>query len=96
MTDAIKPEYFLLLIMLPPALGGAWLARNRGRNILIWSVLCAIFPIFLMVIFFEKPLREVPGGFKRCTSCGEYIKWQATACKYCKAEVSSTPSAPEG
>jgi len=76
MTDYIQPEYaLLLLITIPPALIGATLARNRGRTIVGWALLSAIFPIFLMVIYFEKPLREVPGGYRRCTSCGEYIKW---------------------
>jgi hypothetical protein len=42
-----------------------------------------------MVIYFEKPLREVPGGFKRCPSCGEFNKWAAAACKYCAAAFPS-------
>jgi hypothetical protein len=75
----------LALLMLVPAVFGGMLARNRGRSILLWALLAAIFPIFLMVIYFEKPLREVPGGFKRCTSCGEFNKWAAAACKYCAA-----------
>ena len=91
MTDYIKPEYFILLIMLPPALGGAYLAYNRGRNMVVWAALCAVFPIFLLVIYFNKPLREVPGGFKRCTSCGEFVKWKASVCIYCKATLSDVP-----
>ena len=96
MTDDIKPEYFILLIMLPPALGGAYLAHNRGRNKVVWAALCAIFPIFLMVIFFEKPLREVPGGFKRCTGCGQYVKWKVSVCKYCNATLLGSPLASPG
>ena len=92
MTDYIQPEYaLLLLITIPPALVGAKLAHNRGRTIVGWALLSAIFPIFLMVIYFEKPLREVPGGFRRCASCGEYIKWKAAVCKYCSAGQPSPP-----
>jgi hypothetical protein len=77
------------LIMLVPAIFGGILARNRGRNIAVWALLSAIFPIFLMVVYFEKPLRDVPGGFKRCPSCNEYNPWKATHCKYCSAEFSA-------
>ena len=93
MSDYIKPEYALMLIMVPPALVGAMSARNRGRNILVWALLSALFPIFLMVIYFQKPLRDVPGGFKRCASCGEFIKWKADVCKYCSAPQ---PASPKG
>ena len=98
MTDYIQPEYaLLLLITIPPALIGAKLAHNRGRTIVGWAILCAIFPIFLMVIYFEKPRREVPGGFRRCASCGEYIKWKAAVCKYCTADQPTPPAvAPKG
>jgi uncharacterized membrane protein (GlpM family) len=92
MTEYIKPEYlFLFLIMAPPAVVGAIFARNRGRNILIWGLLSALFPIFAMVAYFQKPLRDVPGGFKRCTVCGEFIKWEAAECKYCSAPPLSPP-----
>jgi len=86
MTDYIQPGYALLLVPIAFALTGATLARNRGRNIVGWAVLCAIFPIFLLVVYFERPLREVRGGFRRCASCGEFIISQASVCKYCNAE----------
>ncbi|HEY6008181.1 MAG TPA: hypothetical protein VIU40_07635 [Geobacteraceae bacterium] len=86
MADFIKPEYTLILIMLVPCVVGAYLAHHRGRNIIGWGVLCALFPVFLLVIYFNKPLREVPGGFRRCGSCGEYIPWKSATCKYCGTE----------
>ena len=97
MTDYIQPAYAILLITIPPALLGAKLAHNRGRNILGWAFLSALFPIFLMVVYFEKPLKEVPGGFRRCASCGEFIKWKADVCKYCNAgQPKAPPADPAG
>lgn len=94
MSDYIQPEYLLLLIMIIPAVIGAAMARHRGRNVPGWAVLSALFPIFLMVLYFEKPLREVPGGFRRCVSCGEFISWKAPVCKYCHTGQPSTPPGP--
>jgi hypothetical protein len=81
----------LTLIILLQAAAGGRLARNRGRNTLWWSLLSALFPIFIMIIYFEKPLKEVPGGFKNCPTCREFISWQATNCKYCAAQLPPPP-----
>jgi hypothetical protein len=86
MSGYVKPEYLLILIMAVPGAIGGWLAVNRGRNVVGWCILCALFPVFLLVIYFNKPLREVPGKFRRCHACGEFIPWRDPACKYCKAE----------
>ena len=86
----------LALAMLLPAVFGGILARNRGRSILLWATLSAIFPIFLMVVYFEKPVREVPGGFKRCPSCKEFNGWKTAQCKYCAAEFPSLPRSGPG
>ena len=89
--------YILLAaVMLVPAICGGILARNRGRTIPGWAILSALFPIFLMVIYFEKPLREVPGGFKRCPACREFNPWKAASCKYCSAEFPPTSLSEPG
>ncbi len=87
MTGSVKPEYVVILIMMVPAVIGGVLAANRARSVLLWSVLCALFPVFLMVIYFNKPLKEVPGKFRKCPACGEYLKWRDDVCKYCQAPL---------
>jgi hypothetical protein len=81
----------LALIILLQAAAGGRLARNRGRNMLWWGALSALFPIFIMIIYFEKPLKEVPGGFRRCPSCREFNPWQAVQCRYCSAMFPAPP-----
>lgn len=81
----------LALIILLLAAAGGRLARNRGRNILVWGVLSALFPIFIMVIYFEKPLKEVPGGFRRCPACREFNPWKAEHCRYCATPFTAPP-----
>lgn len=88
MEGTVKPIYLLfLLVIIIPGVAGGILAANRGRKFVGWSILCAIFPIFLLVIYFEKPKREVEGKFRKCRSCGEFIKWREPACKYCGTSV---------
>jgi hypothetical protein len=79
----IPPVVYLVLIMSVPAAVGGWLAYGRGRNILLWGILCALFPAFVLMIWFQKPCKEVRGYFRRCGECGEWIKWHEEPCRYC-------------
>lgn len=80
----MKPVYlFFLLVFVVPGVTGGILAANRARNVVVWSLLSAAFPIFLLVIYFHKPLREVEGKFRRCGGCGEFIRWREATCRYC-------------
>jgi hypothetical protein len=78
----------VLLLVVPLVFGlvGGRMAARRGRNMLLWGVLSAVFPIFIMIVYFEKPAQEVPGGFKRCGACAEWIKWEESPCHYCAAD----------
>lgn len=76
-------------INLIAALIGLRMAWARGRNPVGWGLLCLLFPVVLMVIWFKPPVKEVTGGFHRCTSCGEWTKWKERRCKYCSAEFPS-------
>lgn len=83
MSDIVKPEWIFYLVVAIFGITGGWLAANRGRNFIGWCLLCAIFPVFLLVIYFEKPRREVEGKFRLCPNCQEFVKWREPACKYC-------------
>jgi hypothetical protein len=75
----------VLLCLVPVAFGvtGGVLAAHRGRNFILWGLSSAVFPICIMIVWFEKPLKEVKGRFKKCAKCGEWLKWIETPCRYC-------------
>jgi len=80
---------FLLLVFGLPAAIGFKLAISRGKNPIIWGLLC-IFPFFLIVLHFEKPAHEIQGHFRKCKQCGETFPWKNSACKYCGTAVSDS------
>jgi len=81
-----------LVVVIIPAIVGGRLASLRGRNPLLWGTACGIFPIFLLVSWFNKPIKEVPGGFRICPGCKEWIRWKDPSCRYCGAEQASSES----
>lgn len=85
--------FLLLLFGLPAALGFK-LALSRGKNPLLWGLLCGVFPFFLMVLHFNRPTREVRGYFRKCGHCGKTFPWKDAACKYCGSAVATPPENP--
>ena len=86
MQDYVKPVFFAVLIVLVPGMIGGVMAANRGRKVVLWSMLCAVLPPCLLLIFFAKPLCEVEGKYRRCLHCRELVKWHEPICKYCHSE----------
>ena len=82
---------FILLVFGLPAAIGFRLALSRGKNPLLWGTLC-VFPFFIVVLYFEKPTREIRGHFRMCNKCGETFPWKNSACKYCGTAVSDSES----
>lgn len=77
-------EYLFLAVFFGlPGLFGAWFARGRGKNPVIWGVASALFPFVLLVLWYQKPDREVPGHFRKCPSCGAVYAWKHSSCTYC-------------
>ena len=87
MNGYVKPEMLLLLVIVIPGIIGGILAANRARSVFLWGVLSAIFPVFLLVIYYHKPLREVQGKFRQCPACKEFQGWNNIVCKYCNADL---------
>jgi hypothetical protein len=74
--------FLLLLFGLPSALGFKF-AVARGKNPLLWGLLCGVVPFFLIVLHYNKPTREIRGHYRLCRQCGETFPWKDTTCKYC-------------
>jgi len=92
MLGYVKPVSMVFLIVLVSGVMGGCMAANRGRNVIIWSLLCAMLPPLLLVIYFSKPRCEVEGKFRRCSNCGELIRWHEPVCKHCLTEQSGARS----
>lgn len=87
MLGYAKPVYFIFIFIAVIGVFGGVLAYKRGRSIVLWCLLSMLFPIFLLVIWYQKPLKEVPDGFRQCTGCKEWIGWDAAVCKYCNTQL---------
>lgn len=83
MADIISPAVLLYLVPTAFAVTGGIIANSRGRNPLLWGIGSAIFPICIMIVWFEKPKKEVEGHFRKCCRCSEWIKWKESPCRYC-------------
>lgn len=90
MVGYVTPALMVFLVLLVSGAVGGILAANRGRSVVVWCILCALIPFFLFAIYYSKPLCEVEGKFKRCTGCGEFIKWRETVCKFCHTDQTNT------
>lgn len=87
MSEKVLEILFVLVFFVVPGVVGARLAWSKGRNWLVWLVLCFCCPPTLMVCIFQSPVKEVPGQYRKCPQCGEFLKWREPSCKYCQAEI---------
>ena len=72
----------ILIISLIAGLVGAIAAERKGRNWLLWLVICILFPFAVIVILFLPPVLA-RGIAKKCPHCAEIVKHEATTCKHC-------------
>jgi hypothetical protein len=49
---------FILLFFGIPGIFGFIMSRKRGKNPFVWTLLCAIFPFFLMVLKMQYKPQE--------------------------------------
>jgi hypothetical protein len=83
MADIFSPVVFLYLVPSAFAVTGGVMAYSRGRNPFLWALGSALLPICIMIVWFEKPKKEVAGHFRKCSHCSEWIKWKESQCRYC-------------
>ncbi len=78
-------RYILLIVV--AGIVGAVLAKPKGRNPIIWFLLCAIVPLLVIAIAL-LPSVVTKGITKKCPYCAEIIKSDATICKHCGMSIS--------
>jgi hypothetical protein len=61
---------------------GVSLAKHKGRNQILWGILCTIIPLLVIAILL-LPTVEADGLTKKCPHCAEIIKADASFCKHC-------------
>jgi hypothetical protein len=87
MKQQLLQYAYIGIFFILPGIIGAWLARTKGRNPALWFIFSGLFPPTLMIVYFQAPVRPVPGHYRRCTKCREYSKWRETVCRFCQTEL---------
>ena len=77
------PEAILILVAFVPGIVGGAVARGKGRNYLLWFLLCFILPPLIFLILWLGPRNQVEGRFRKCPRCRGYSRWSATQCWHC-------------
>ncbi len=61
---------------------GAYLAEKQGRNWLLWGLLCAVFPLTLVVLLILPPVQGKVEA-RGCPACGMPVHPGDTVCRHC-------------
>lgn len=77
----------LLLIGVVAGAIGYRVANGKGRDGLVWGVLCFFIPILVLLVLIVGPGSGVPAGYRRCPHCAEPIHKAANVCRHCRGDV---------
>lgn len=73
-------RYIVLVVV--AGIVGAILAQSKGRNPILWFILCALVPLLVIAVALLPSIVAI-GITKKCPHCAEVVKEDATLCKHC-------------
>jgi len=87
----------LIIISIVAAISAGILADRKGRNIAGWAIVCALFPICILLLACLGSLKNEPpeaADETTCPFCAETIKKAAKVCKHCGRDLPEPETEP--